>query len=229
MVDIVEDNLVYQQLSQQIGLMSKSVLQHRLVQKKMCFNIDDIEGNDRDIKIVKMKDDGSCLFRSVSHQLFPNMKVNSVDFENKVKELRAEAVEYIKQNVENFERQLANAIYDRQIDQDAEVSVIEVKCRDFLYNELPKSNCWAGSESLIALSHLYEVNIFVFNEDGSFYCVSGFTNNYAKSICVAFRLSNRSSGKSKKCSTRNHYRKSQHCHKCRLEKGLLQRRGGRND
>lgn len=202
-VDVIDENIVYQQLSEQIGQMSTFVHTQKLIQQKMNFAI---ENDTRTMKIVKMKDDGSCLFRDLCHQLFPDMKPNSVEFEKFVKKLRTEAVEFIKTNYKDFKRQLANSIYERQIDGDCEVDDMEEKCRDFLENDLPKSTCWAGCESVVAISNLYKVNIIVFNENEHCYYVSGFNFEYKKSICIAYRLSKNSCSKSNKPKgKRNHY------------------------
>lgn len=75
---------------------------------------------------------------------------------------------------------------------------------DFLHNELPKTKCWGGSESIIALSVKYEVNIIVFNEDDSVYCANAFNSDYNKSICIAYRLSDCDSIASMR-NKRNHY------------------------
>lgn len=205
-VVVVSSDYVYQQISKQIGEMSTCVHELKLIQQKVKFFIDTKEC---EMQVVRMKSDGSCLFRAIVHQLYPQLKINSKSFENNVGKLRAEAVSYIEENYDDFLIQLKNAIYDRQIDPSGDVSYIEDKCHEFLKNDLPKSSCWGGSESLIALSILYSVNIFVFSECGPVLCATDFNSDYKKSICIAYRASiaPRASGKLKMNPNlkRNHY------------------------
>lgn len=187
-VDI--DNLMYSQITAQIRELTDR--KSSAVPKNIHF---DLEKTRRTLKLHTMKGDGSCLFRSIAHQLNTNIKVNSPKIGSLAKELRKQVVSHITENYDDYRRQLMNAIYDRQIDPLCEVPNIDIECKNFLQNDLPKENCWGGQESIMALSSLHAVNIFVFEEDGPVRCANMFNANYNRSICIAYRLAQKGSAK----------------------------------
>lgn len=191
-VDI--ENVMYSQITAQMRELTDR--KGNTVPKEINF---DLENTRRTLKLQTMKGDGSCLFRAIAHQLNTTIKVNSPKIGSLAKELRQQVVSHINENYNDYKRQLMNAIFDRQIDPLCEVPNIDDECKNFLQNDLPSDNCWGGQESIMALSLLHAVNIFVFDEDGPVHCANMFNVNYNKSICIAYRLHRRSDGR------RNHY------------------------
>lgn len=71
----------------------------------------------------------------------------------------------------------------------------------YLSNHLVVNGVWGGSQTIKAVSLLFEVNILIINENGSFYYTNGFDPNYKKTIMIAYRLSAVKSSPAR----RNHY------------------------
>lgn len=178
----VDDKTLYTQIAEQIQKVSIQAL--CITQQVMTFNIDSMQ---RNVKIIPMKPDGSCLYNAIAHQLNPDIDLNSKQFVAIVTKLRQECVTYILDNFEYFRRQLQNTILEREGDEMSD-SLLDIKCKNFLKNELPKSTCWGGYESIIAASDLKSVNILIFNENGEVQCGNKFNISYNRSICIAYRL-----------------------------------------
>lgn len=129
--------------------------------------------------VLRIRKDGNCLFGSLVHQLFFN-KINSNRHNEFTLKLRADVVEYIQKNVHDF----TNAIWNRT-DYKGEKTV--EGCLEFVSNDLSISGFWGGSETFIAVSKIYEVNILVFHEKGPFYFATGFSSENKRSLLLAYR------------------------------------------
>lgn len=181
-IPVFDQNTLYAQISKQIQ--NVSIRTMNIDQSDMSFKID---GHQRCLKIIPMKPNGSCFFNAIVHQLDPSIALNSDKFESNVMKLRQECVAYIEENFDYFRRQLKNRVFDEEYEELSE-SQIEIKCKDFLSNELPESTCWGGCESIIAVSDLKSVNILIFNEDGEIQCGNKLNASYNRTICIAYRL-----------------------------------------
>lgn len=190
-----EEDLVYTQISEQIVLMTETVLRNDLKQYNMRHKLNGAISN---IQVVKIKRDGNCLYRAITHQLH-RQNLNSRAYEQTVKKLRKDVVSHIKANYDKYLPQLKNSVYE----QGNSIMDIDAECYDFLYNKLPKNGTWGGMETLKAVMEIYSVNILSINENGSFYFIDGFNDEYCRTICIAYRLAARA--KSGEEQAWNHY------------------------
>lgn len=154
--------------------------------------------------VVPMPKDGNCLFSSISHQLFKDV-VNSVEHIESIKILRADVVNFIQENYKEFLYELRGHVYElKEINNGKQYGLdtiddIDEACKYFLTNCLSLSGFWGGGECLKAVTHIHNVNILVFNENGQIYLVNNNQQLCDRTIAIAYRLSCHDDGK------RNHY------------------------
>lgn len=82
------DNLIFMQLSTQYVLMAETVLKYNSKEMKMCFETTE---DTHEIGVLKVKGDGSCLFRTIVHQL-DRVKISSYQLEQSTRKLRKDVV-----------------------------------------------------------------------------------------------------------------------------------------
>lgn len=111
--------------------------------------------------------------------------------------MRAEVVSHIKQNTKLYEHAIKGRVYDnienRKMNgelSDSDSIDMEREIEFFVNRLLPVNRYWGGSESLNAVSDLYNVNILVFLENGSFNLITTAEMACERTIAVAFRLDN---------------------------------------
>lgn len=63
------------------------------------------------------------------------------------------------------------------------------RCNLFVENNLANGS-WAGTESLLALSELYKINILIINGDGSSNMINRFERSFDRTILLAYRNEN---------------------------------------
>lgn len=198
-LDDIENDIIYMQISDQIIEISKSVIVNNEFTEKMCFLIGKEE---KEVEVVKIPGNGSCLFASIVHQVF-NISISAEEekFVEKTNDIRAQVVSYIDENFSRFALALRGRIWDREDEikkrkpkkkgkskkkiTDEEV---DEKCRKFLKDELSQPSCWGGHESLAAVSELLKINILVFQENGLVYFPNSFNPMYTRTVCLAYRL-----------------------------------------
>lgn len=183
------ETMMYRQISSQVTKMMESVLHDD--NEEMHF---EIENTVRSLTIVKIKNDGSCLFRALAHQLFCE-KLGGRQQNLSTKNMRSDVVTFIKSNYEMFEHELKGCVFDRMNPDD--IDDLDKECKIFLNSILPKSGCWGGVETIKAVSCKHRVNVLVINEFGPCYYVNGFNLEFTQTIIIAYRLGHE--------SVRNHY------------------------
>lgn len=57
----------------------------------------------------------------------------------------------------------------------------------FVTEELSKDGFWGDTESLLAVSKMYKVNILIFKEKGPYYFGTGYNPDYNRTIFMAYR------------------------------------------
>lgn len=142
------------------------------------------------VNVIEIKPNGSCLFASIAHQIY-HFKVNSPEHEQATKYLRSEVVKYIQLNYDNFNRALKGRVYERRNSRTQKLSPneLELNCRQFLREILPRSDCWGGYESIKALSEMKKINIVTISENGACYFAVDYKEEYEQLIFLAYRLS----------------------------------------
>lgn len=144
------------------------------------------------LDVVNIQKDGDCLFGSLAHQIY-GYNLNSSAHKSATKNLRTDAVNYIKQNYEEFEQYLQGHIMEMEECQSGEafglndIDDMDAKCKHLLNNCLVNSGFWASGESLKAVAHIRDVNIIVLYENGPMYCVHRFGKISDRTVVIAFR------------------------------------------
>lgn len=170
-----EESFVFSQISIQESKMNGVVLANNEELKTVSIT----SANERTTNVVEtcdMEADGNCLFAAIAHQLFLE-KIGSKQHKASTKQLRVAAVDYIKQHLTEFEHVLRS---------EESKKVNTVKSRNAQLNRLAKNGTWGGSESILAISRTYAINIIIFIEDGHCYLIDDFNFNYGKCILIAY-------------------------------------------
>lgn len=161
----------------------------QIKEKTTEFEIELSPGQISKIEVSQIPGDGNCLFGAAVHQLF-HLEISSDKYKQRTIELRNEVVAHIKAHLKRYERKLLDRIHlKRQGKQ--KISNVEEECRKFLDNCLSKECRWAGSESVQAISELFESNVMVFNSRDEPYFGSTFNSSYKNIITLAFSASGR--------------------------------------
>lgn len=166
-----------------------------------------LDSNEETVEVVNIKPNGSCFFGSIAHQLY-GCQVDSQEHQRKTQVLRDETVSYIKSNYERFKFNLQGRVYERS-EQMYSADDLEKECRFFLNVCLPRSVCFAGHESVKAISEIEKINIMTISENGECYMAVDFNEEYERTVFLALRLTNcdKASGTTTNAhnSQRNHY------------------------
>lgn len=197
---IIMKTLLEQMSTQNLKNMS-SVRKHSEKSEVMTFTINSKE---EAVDVVNIKPDGSCFFGTVAHQLY-GCQINSEDHRQKTQLLRDEAVMYIKANFDRFRFDLQGRVHEHTAGMYTKEE-LERECRVFLNACLPRSSCFAGFESIKAISEIEKVNIITISEKGECYLVVDFNEEYERIVFLALRLTENVAEYSSTHNTnRNHY------------------------
>lgn len=130
------------------------------------------------VNILDIKQDGNCMFSTLVHQL-SYVKNNSENHTSLTMRLRENVVSHIERNLKWYRQYIKGRL--RCDDATDEI------CSDFL-QKLSKDGFWGDAETLMAVTKMYEVNIFIFSEKGSCYFACGFKPEYNRTIFMAYRF-----------------------------------------
>lgn len=144
--------------------------------------------NDRDekVKVANVKRDGSCFFGSVAHQLYGSA-INSTEHDEQKTVLRAEVIKHMQTHFEQFRFNLQGRVYEHS-NGIVETEELENECRNFLNTTLTLPTCYAGAESVNAISQIKKVNILTISEHGDCYHAVGFNESFDRTLFLAHRL-----------------------------------------
>lgn len=183
--------IMYEQITNQLLYMNECATYTKTNgnQSDMGFIL---EGELCPIKIQPIPKDGNCMFVAIMHQLHGNEK-NMEQIITMSTVFRAHIFKYISDNITMFKEILE----DRFLEEFPNEPDEEEKSQRIISN-LSKNGCWGGYETLIATTMIFNVNILILNEKGSFYYNDPFDMNRKKSILLGYRLS-------KNSMKRNHY------------------------
>lgn len=194
-----DEHFIYFKLSEQNSKMRLASLTNNEKEKNISLRLN-TECTEH-ITACRIASDGNCLVSSLAHQLFKK-KLSSVEHSEYTKKLREEAVEFIKQNMETFEQQI---VWREDFDKVAEGDEMQSRIYSFL-EKLSEDGFWCGTETLMAISRIYSVNIIIINEAGSCYMVGKFNFDYEKCAIIAYCGYEITDEKTaKKSFFRNHY------------------------
>lgn len=185
-----EESFVYSQISIQESQMSAIVLANNEKLKAVPLTNAD-ESSNNIVETCDMAPDGNCLFAAIAHQLHKD-KVGSKLHKQSTKRLRSATVNYIKENIAEFENYFeSTSSHNTQL------------------NRLAKNETWGGAESILAISRLYEINIIIFNENEQCYLIDDFNFNYGRCILIAYTMYGDS-------SKLNHYQSI-----CKIDRNII--------
>lgn len=158
------------------------------------------------LDLAKISPDGNCLFSALAHQMI-KCQVNSEEHKQSAGQIRAEVVNYIRNDLSLFEHELKGAIYHEKSikGENGKIGDFETESLDFLANFLSKNSYWGGSESIKAVSLQYKVNILLFNENDAIYFANSFQSEYTATLLLAYRLDPHFDAFGSSGSRRNHY------------------------
>lgn len=176
--------MIYQQISTQTNKVLTAVYQNSDVKSQMRFFV---SGNPKNLTLAEIAKDGNCMLGSAVHQQFC-YPINSNEHKEATKKLRADVVAHIldTNNFPFFLHSLKNRVYETK--NADEIVDIEMECKMFVRHVLSRNRIWAGTETLLAISDLFETNVIVFNEDGGCMKFKRTGKKYNRSIAVAYRI-----------------------------------------
>lgn len=195
--------LVYKQISSQTLNMTEICMKYDDAMTTMNFELND---NICILDVAKIKADGQCLFSSLAHQLH-GPKLDSEEHAKAAAQIRSDVIDFIKSNLNTFEHDIRGCIYhekSKRVKKPGKIKDYEKEANAFLTKHLSKKSYWGGSESIKAVSLMYEVNVLIICEDSSAYFANGFESRFNRSLLLAYRL-NSQHGHPNTGGLRNHY------------------------
>lgn len=158
-------NMLYKQFSAQNLKLVRAQLQHNEHPKFMILKL---HGRSYNVNVLSIATDGNCLFSALAHQLECH-KIGSIEHKLATANLRKKVVEHIQNNIDQYAQTLKYRYSDG--------GDVQKSGSEFISTDLCKEGVWGGSETLVATTQLFEVNIVVFNENGPFYFAVPYQQN----------------------------------------------------
>lgn len=174
---------LFQQISDQINQTVCASIVSSDIQDTMQFTL---KQQSKRLTLIKIKDDGNCLFSAITHQLWPGSTTDKTHIK-KTKQLRSDVVEHILKP-DNF------SMYEIAVQEtmgstnNLDVADATIKSKLWVRNKLSRSGKWGGLETIKAVSNMYRVNVVIFNEDSACYMIKGSDAEFERTILLAYRL-----------------------------------------
>lgn len=178
-----QNGSIFRQISAQLSKMLTATLSNSDQTDKMIFELN--ENEIQSLEVATIMPNGACMFGAVAHQLM-GQKINSDEHMNATKQIRKDVVHHISTHFSSFQKELQARVY-------AEINPHSIKdmdqeCATLLNNYLPLDHYWGGAETLKAIREMYKVNILVLNERGTCHFFNHFSEEYDRTLLLAFRL-----------------------------------------
>lgn len=190
------NEMLFKQFSSQNLRIAEAVLTNGEDMKYMLVMFKDRFMN---FNVIKVDPDGNCLFSALVFQLF-FVKIGSEEHKTLTATFRMAIVQFIRENIEKYRLTITDRILGDYSDKNKTVTLDE--CKYFIEKKLSKSGIWGGSESIIAASEKFQVNVLIFDEKKHFYFVNGFNKEYKRTIFLAYRIGAK---RKNSCDVYNHY------------------------
>lgn len=168
-------HFLYQQFTAQNLKLTRATMTNNETKRFVAVKID---GRTVNLNTIEIKKNGNCLFASMAHQLY-FVKTNSKTHDNLTAKLRSDVVQHILKNFDEYKR--AIEIDFGEVDK-------EEAGKEYISTDLSKHGEWGGSESLLALTNMFKVNILIFRENGPFTFSFGFNRNFDRTVLLAYRI-----------------------------------------
>lgn len=182
-VDIESMNELYNQFSNQNLFLIEAVLSNGECKKHMDFKV---RSRNMMVDIVPIAGDGDCLFASLAFQL-ERMKIGSIMHRTFTSDLRQKVVQHISNNYDKYKQAIKGTIYERAAMNFGKVENIDIESEEFIKTDLVQKGCWAGTESTMAVSEIFRVNIVVIKENQQPYFSVKFNPEYKRTLFIAYR------------------------------------------
>lgn len=180
-ISALNDNekFIYFQINHQVNRIRKIAVENK--ERKSIYNIQINKTEHFKIDTALIAADGDCLVGAMAHQLYGH-KLQSENHKKATKILRQDAVNYMKNNIDDFKNVIAYADdfakFSKEKDDDAAIG-------DYIEN-LSKPTIWCGTEMLIAISRLKSINIIIFCENGTSCMVQPFNFDFNSCAILLF-------------------------------------------
>lgn len=167
--------LLYQQFAAQNLKLIRATMTNNETKKFVAVIID---GRTVNLNTLDIKTDGNCMFGSLAHQQYC-VKTNSKEHNDLTAKLRKDVVQHILTDFDQYKRAIEIDFRDSNKDDAG---------KEYISTDLSKNGEWGGSETLLAVSNMFKVNILVFREHGPFCCAFGFNRNFDRTVFLAYRI-----------------------------------------
>lgn len=185
-----EKSIFFEQMSLQNLRMMRAALENEEHKKVMVLKCN---GRFDTIDVLEIDPDGNCLYGACVHQIHAT-KLGTTKHYEMVAALRKDVVDHILKNFHRYVR-----VLKYRVEEEAEIktgqkpkNVNENQCKLFVDKYLSRAGNWAGAESLMAISEIYQTNIIGFNENDKFYFATGYNASYNRFIFIAYRMNSNS-------------------------------------
>lgn len=160
-VDLYTHSDIYNQVSGQIIQMDISTSANGLGPKlqEMMFKCNDLPIT---IKIFPIPGNGSCLFASISHQLYASCQ----NIQKQAADLRVRVVHHIRSNYAQFAIALKARVLEEH---NAESMYASDDEAHKIIDKLLDSKFFGGSETLLAVYQIFKCNILIIMENDGYY------------------------------------------------------------
>lgn len=194
-IEDCSDQLLTQMSLQCVKMVNATLLNAEPV-RQVVFKEEQME---KTLKVCRIAPDGDCLFASIAHQL-NGEKIGSVMYQNSTAALKKQIIEYIKNNIHDFERYLLGRVIEYKPEK--QITDKYADFLDFLDCRLSNRLSWGGFETMKAVTELFKINIVVLNEDGICKLGYRYSAEYNRSVILSYRDYN---GTNQQTKQPNHY------------------------
>lgn len=190
------EQYINDQIIKQIGIMEKISLKNK--ESEINMNVVIETGTPSQIRCALITADGNCLVAALAHQIFHH-PLRSAQHIDAIRSLKETAFEYMKKNIGIF-RTLISLRNDFE---KVTKGIKKDKKIETFIDKLVESGIWAGTETLVAVSRLFSVNIIIIHEGGSCSMPQKFNLDYK--FCVILAYCKYATTAQKNGNSKNHY------------------------
>lgn len=135
------------------------------------------------IKIYKIDGDGNCLYNALAHQIY-YFGIGTAEHIKMGIEMRQKVIKHINDHFESYSQDLKTRVFE--IKSNDRIKCMEIECQNFLNESLAENHCWCGTESLKAISEIYNVNIVTIREENFCNMVKPININFDRVAILAY-------------------------------------------
>lgn len=190
------EKLIHNQIFQQIDDMKNTSLKNKDSDIEIGIAIQ--KNQPSKIRCALVEADGDCLIGAIAHQIYHH-PLRSTEHKEATEKLRANAVDYIKKNIDKFKTLIC---YRDDFEKFGKGKSMGKKIESFI-EKLGESGFWGGSEFLIAISRLFSLNIIIINQGSS--CGTALPFNFEFQSCAVIVYCKYKTLQTQEPKNNNHY------------------------